>query len=154
MADSIKKLSFLIGEWNGKGEGFDTGKDSNISNILSFNYHPSPSIITGRFEARREGKPENEGMMFLLYDPNIGKYVRKQVYSYGFVMNEVGQETNEDLFVFDCVSIDAEPDYWKGLRIRSFLQKHSDREIAMGLQTAKKSEDFHTYGQNRFRKIT
>jgi hypothetical protein len=152
LVEPLKKLSFLIGEWKGRGEGFDTSKDTEITNTLGFTYDPSPSIITGRFEARRAGIRENSGMMIFLYDPNVGKIVRKQVYSYGFIMNEVGDE-KDDRFVFDCVSIDAEPDYWKGLKIRSFLQKHSDKEISMGLEVAKRGEDFRVYGQNRFHKI-
>ncbi len=89
--------------------------------------------------------------MIILYDPNIRKFVRKTIYSYGFVMNEVGEE-RDDRFVFDCTSIDAEPDYWKGLKIRNILQKHSDAEFSTGLETAKKGEEFRVYGQNRFRK--
>jgi len=150
--EPIKKLSFLIGEWKGKGEGFGTEKSEDISNTLSFAYDPAPSIITGRFRAMRSGKPENEGIMVFLYDRNINKFIRKQVYSYGFVMNEIGEQKGEDRFVFDTTSIDAEPDYWKGLRIRSFMQKHSESEITMGLETAKKGEEFHVLGQNRFRK--
>jgi hypothetical protein len=91
MTDQLRMLSFLIGEWRGKGEGFDTSKDTEIANNLAFHYDPSPSIITGRFEARRAGQLENNGMMILLYDANLGKIVRKQVYSYGFIMNEVGE---------------------------------------------------------------
>ena len=151
MGESFKKLSFLIGKWKGRGEGFDAGKETDIANTLDFSYDPSPSIITGRFEARRDGKPENSGLMIFLYDANLRKIVRKQVYSYGFIMNELG-DVKGDRFVFDCVGIDAEPDFWKGVKIRSFLQKHSDNEISMGLEVAKKDEDFRVYGQNRFHK--
>ena len=152
MAQSLKQLSFLIGEWKGSGEGFGTSKNTDISNSLEFEYGPSSSIITGRFEARRAGKMENNGIMILLHDNNIGKFVRKQVYSYGFVMNEVG-DAEGDKFTFDCVSIDAEPDYWRGMKIRSFLVKHSNDEISMGLEIAKKGEDYQLYGKNRFRRI-
>lgn len=147
----MKSLSFLVGKWTGRGEGFDTEKGTEIVNTLEFAYDPSPSIMTGRFEAVRSGKPENNGIMILLYDSNLQKYVRKQVYSYGFLMNEVGVANGEG-FLFDTVSIDAEPDYWKGLKIRSFLHKHSDNEISLGLQTAKQGGEFRTYGQNRFHK--
>ncbi len=56
MENQFKKLSFLIGRWKGKGEGFDSGKDTEIANTLEFSWDPSPSIITGRFEAQRAGK--------------------------------------------------------------------------------------------------
>jgi len=152
MENQFKTLSFLIGRWKGRGEGFDSGKGTEIANTLDFSWDPSPSIITGRFEAQRAGKLENNGIMIFLYDTNLAKIVRKQVYSYGFIMNEVG-ELKGDRFVFDCIGIDAEPDYWKGVRIRSFLQKHSDTEISMGLEIAKKGEDFRLYGQNRYHKL-
>jgi hypothetical protein len=150
-SDPFSKISFLIGDWEGRGEGFDTGKDSDITNKMSFAFAPSPSIITGRFEARRAGKLENEGAMIILYDPNIRRFVRKTVYSYGFIMNEIGT-TRGNRFLFDCVGIDALPDYWKGLRIRTFLEKKSEDEFTSGLMTAKKGEAFHVYGQNRFRR--
>ena len=147
--DRFKKLAFIVGEWDGKGEGFDTGKESDITNRMTLAYDPSPGVITGRFEARRSGKLENQGMMIFLYDPVINKFIRKTVYSYGFLMNEVG-ELKDDRFVFDCVGIDAEPDYWKGLRIRTYIEKHSDDDFSTGLETASKGEEFKLYGQNRF----
>lgn len=150
-AEQMRKLSYLIGEWHGRGEGFDTGKDDDIANALTFAYGPSPSMITGHFSAKRSGRMENSGTMTILYDSSIGRFVRKQIYSYGFIMNEIG-EMKGDRLTFDCVSIDAEPDYWKGLRIRSFLQRHSDNDFSTGLETAKEGEDFRLYGQNRFQK--
>jgi len=88
---------------------------------------------------------------FYLYDPNIRKFVRKTVYSYGFFTNEVGVAKG-DKFIFDSVNINAEPDYWKGLRIRNVIQRHSNDEFSTGLQTAKKGEGFRLYGSNRFRR--
>ncbi len=150
MASPLKGLAFLIGDWDGSGEGFDT-KDEEIRNRMSFAYDPSPSIISGRFEAWRSGKLENKGSMTILYDPNIRKLVRKTVYSYGFIMNEVG-ELRGERFDFDCTGVDAMPDFWKGLRIRTFIEKHSDADFTSGLETAKEGEDFRVFGQNRFRR--
>ena len=149
--DPFNKISFLIGDWDGRGEGFDTGKESDITNRMSFALAPSPSVITGRFEARRAGKLENEGTMIIIYDPNIRRLVRKMVYSYGFIMNEVGT-VRGSRFLFDSVGIDALPDYWKGLRIRTFLDKKSEDEFTSGLMTANKGGPFRIYGQNRFRR--
>jgi hypothetical protein len=149
----MKELSFIVGEWDGKGEGFDTGPESDITNKMSFAYDPSPGIISGRFEARRSGKLENQGIMIFMYDSNTKKYVRKTVYSYGFLMNEVGR-LKGDKFVFECIGIDSEPSYWKGLRIRTFIDRISNNEFLSGLETAKPGGKFKLFGRTRFRRRT
>jgi len=47
--------------------------------------------------------------------PNINKYVRKSMFSYGWINNEVG-DFHGDGLTFDVVSMDREPDYFKGLK--------------------------------------
>ena len=87
-----------------------------------------------------------------MWDSNIGKYVRKPLYSYGWILNEVG-EFNEDRLTLDVVSTDGEPDYFKGTRWRSYIHKHSLSEIGTGLEVAKEGESFRLYGEQRSRKI-
>ncbi len=55
--------------------------------------------------------------------------------------------------VFDIVSIDGEPDFFKGLRWRSFIHKYSNSEIGSGLELAKKEEPFRLYGETRARRL-
>jgi len=66
----------------------------------------------------------------------VQKYVRKSVYSYGWILNEVG-ELNGDRLTLDVVSTDGEPDFFKGTRWRSYLHKYSTQVIGTGLEVAK-----------------
>ncbi len=87
-----------------------------------------------------------------MFDPNIGKYVRKSIFSYGWTNNEVGG-WKDDRLVLDVVSMDGEPEYFKGVKWRSFVQKYSEDEIGVGLEASKKGEPFRLYGDTRARRV-
>lgn len=87
-----------------------------------------------------------------MFDQNFNRFVRKMVFSYGWITNEIG-DWNGDTLNFDVVSVDGEPEFFKGLRWRSFIRKYSDDEIGSGLQMARKGEDFRLYGETRAKRI-
>ena len=97
-------------------------------------------------------KPLHRALTYLMWDHNVRKYVRKSVYSYGWILNEVG-ELNGDRSTFDVVSTDGEPDFFKGTRWRSYLHKYSSEEIGTGLEVANVGEPFRLYGEQRARKV-
>ncbi len=127
------------------------GERGVIESIFRFTQDPSDHFIASRGESRKEGKLVNTGLTYLMHDTNIGKYVRKSIFSYGWILSEVG-EWNNDRLVFDIVSIDGEPDYFKGLKWRSFIHKYSENEIGSGLEVSKNGEPFRLYGETRARR--
>ncbi len=151
MSEPLKKLAFLLGDWRGRSED-QFGEKGVIESTFSFTQDPSDHFIAARGESWKEGKLVNRGLSFLIFDPNIGKYVRKSIFSYGWVNNEVGEWKNDRL-VFDIISIDGEPEFFKGLRWRSFIHKYSENEIGSGLEVAKKEEPFRLYGESRARRL-
>ena len=64
----------------------------------------------------------------------------------------MGEWKNNRLTI-DIVSIDGEPDYFKGLRLRNFIQKSSEDEIVDGVETAKLGEEFRLFGRIIARKL-
>jgi hypothetical protein len=81
-----------------------------------------------------------------LYDGNIKKFIKKDVYSYGFIVNQVG-ELEGKRFNFESVGIDSEPEYYKGVRFRTFVEMVSPKTIAMGVETAKSGKGYTLYGK-------
>lgn len=152
MSEEFKRLGFLIGEWKGKASGPVTEGAKDIENRMVLAFDPGQSIISGTFEARQGERVENRGYMYILYDGNKRRYVRKLVYSYGWIQNEEGVFEGNDL-VLDVVSTDAEPDYFKGLRVRHHIQKVTDDEIVTRMETAKNDGDYTLYVQQKFRRV-
>ncbi len=150
MSEQLQKLRFLLGEWKGRAED-QFGEKGVIESRFTFSLEPSDRFIMGQGESRKEGQLVNRAASFLMWDQNIGKYVRKSVFSYGWINNEVG-EWKDDGLVFDIVSIDGEPEFFKGVRWRSFIRKYSESEIGFGLEVAKKGEQFRLYGETRARR--
>jgi len=150
MSEQLQKLRFLLGEWKGRAED-QFGEKGVIESRYVFTQDPSEHFIAERDESWKEGKLVNRSVSFLMWDSNIGKYVRKSVFSYGWVNNEVG-DWKDDRLVFDIVSIDGEPDFFKGVRWRSFIRKYSENEIGSGLEVSKKGEPFRLYGETRARR--
>jgi len=150
MTQQLKRLGFLVGKWSGTAEGF--GGDSPLTSIASFDYEPGNSIISGYRESRTGKKLQNRVLMMFLYDRNLEKFVRKDVYSYGFLVNQIG-ELDGNRFVFDSVGIDSEPDFYKGVKFRSFVEKLSNKSISMGVETAKPGEKFRLYGQQKLKRV-
>ena len=151
MSAPLKRLEFLIGKWQGRAEN-QFGEKGVIEGIIECTHDPGEKFIAMIGEARTNGKLLHRALTYLMWDSNIGKYVRKSLYSYGWILNEVG-EFNEDRLTLDVVSTDGEPDYFKGTRWRSYIHKHSLSEIGTGLEVAKEGESFRLYGEQRSRKI-
>lgn len=151
MTRSIKQLEFLLGRWSGIAEGPGTD-DGKLTSTAAFTYEPGKSIISGYRENREGKKLENRIIMLFLHDKNLDKFVRKDVYSYGFVVNQIG-EPNGRRFTFDSVGIDSEPEYYKGVKFRTFVEELSDRNITMGVETAKPGETYHLFVQQKLKRV-
>jgi len=151
MNDQLKELGFLVGKWKGTSKD-QFGAKGTIETSYTYALEPSERFISCQYENRQEGKMVNRGAVFLMFDSNLGKFVWKDVISYGWISNGVGEWKNDRLTV-DIVSIDGEPDYFKGLRLRNFIQKSSDYEIVDGVETAKPGEEFRVLGRISARKV-
>ena len=123
----MQKLRFLLGEWKGRAED-QFGEKEVIESRYVFTQDPSDHFIAERDESWKEGKLVNRSVAYLMFDRNIRRYVRKSVFSYGWVNNEVG-EWKDDRPVLNIVSIDGEPDFLRGVKWRSFIL--SGRTIAI-----------------------
>lgn len=117
-----------------------------------FTHDPGKDVISGYRENMDGKKLENRILMIFIHDRNTDKLVRKDIYSYGFIVNQVGEE-REGRFVFDSVSMDGELDYFKGIRFRTFIEKHSKERMTMGVEVAEKGREFHLYVQQKFRRV-
>jgi hypothetical protein len=149
--EPLKQLEFLIGHWKSRAEN-QFGEKGVIEGVLECAHEPSEKFIAMIGESRSDGKLVNRGVSYLMWDENIKKYVRKSLFSYGWILNEVGS-LDGDRLVLDVVSMDGEPDYFKGTRWRSFIQKYSENEIGTGLEVAKDNGAFSLYGESRAKRI-
>jgi len=149
MAQPLEKLEFLIGKWSGKAEGF--GDEGELSMIASFAYEPGENVISGFRESRHGKELENRILMMFLHDRNSKRLIRKDIYSYGFVVNQIGDVEN-GRFIFNCVNMDSEPDYFKNVKFRTFIEKISEKRIVLGIEVAKQGEDYRLYGQQKLTK--
>ena len=149
--DPLKRLEYLIGHWKSRAEN-QFGEKGVIEGTFECSHSPSGNCIAMIGESRSDGKLVNAAATYLIWDQNISKYVRKSIYSYGWILNEVGV-LNADRLVLDVVSIDGEPDYFKGTKWRSFIQKYSENEIGTGLEVAKADGPFKPYGESRAKRI-
>jgi len=151
MIDQLEELGFLVGKW--KGTSTDQfGAKGTIETSYTYSFEPSEKFISCQYENRQDGKMVNRGALFLIFDSNLGKFVWKDVISYGWVNNEVG-EWKDDKLLFDIVMIDSELSFFKGVRWRSFIRKYSEAEIGSGLEVAKEEQPFRLYGETRARRV-
>ncbi len=151
MSEPMKRLEFLIGKWKGRAEN-QFGEKGVIEGTFDCSHDPGEAFIAMVGEARTNGKLLHRALTYLMWDLNVKKYVRKSVYSYGWILNEVG-ELNGDRLTLDVVSTDGEPDYFKGTRWRSYIHKYSENEIGTGLEVAKSGEPFRLYGEQRAKRV-
>jgi len=149
--EPLKQLAFLLGEWRGNSQD-QFGEKGVIESRYVFSPDPSEHFIAERAESWKEGKLVNRSVAYLMFDGNTGKYVRKSFFSYGWINNEVG-EWRDDKLLFDIVSIDSEPSFFKGVRWRSFIRKYAEAEIGSGLEVAKEEQPFRLYGETRARRV-
>jgi hypothetical protein len=149
--EPLKRLEFLIGRWMSRSEN-QFGEKGVIEGILECTHEPSDKFIALLGESKSNGKLVNRAASYLMWDQNINKYVRKSLFSYGWILNEIGSLYGDRL-TLDVISMDGEPEYFKGMRWRSFIQKYSDNEIGTGLEVAKGGEAFRLYGESRAKKV-
>jgi hypothetical protein len=147
----LKRLEFLIGRWVSRSED-QFGEKGVIEGVLECSHEPSEKFIALVGESKSNGKLVNRAASYLMWDHNIRKYIRKSLFSYGWILNEVGS-LNVDRLTLDVVSMDGEPEYFKGMKWRSFIQKYSENEIGTGLEVAKGSEPFRLYGESRAKRV-
>ena len=151
MSGALDKLRFMLGAWKGRAEN-QFGEKGVIESEYEVVQDPSDMFVTIRGESRSNGKLVNRAVTIIMFDRNIGKYVRKSAYSYGWISNEVG-DWDGDKLVTDFVSIDGEPGFFKGVKWRSYIRKISENEIATGLEVSKNGEPFKLYGESRARRV-
>ncbi len=142
----------MLGDWKGRSED-QFGEKGVIETTVTFTQDPSEHFISERDVSWKGDKRVNRSVSFLMWDQNIQKYVRKSMFSYGWVNNEVGTWKGDRL-TFNIVSIDGRPEFFKGVKWRSFLHKYSENEIGLALEVSKKGEPFRLYGETRAQRVT
>jgi hypothetical protein len=103
-------------------------------------------FITEREERWNKGRLVHKSASFLHYDPRTDKFRLKEIYSYGFVNNEVEYARTDKEIRFEVV-IEPSPKQFEGMRWRSYMRKISDSKIAMGLERAEGKEEFERFGE-------
>jgi hypothetical protein len=136
---------FLIGTWKSSAEG-QFGEKGVVEGVTVISYEPSEAFITAKGENWCEGRLLNKSISVLFYDGSEKKFRRKTFFSYGFVNNEVECARTKDEIRFDIV-MEPLPKQFEEMKWRSFIRKISDNKVAMGLEVAKKADEFKNYGE-------
>jgi len=145
VSSPLDKWRFLIGSWRGTAEN-EFGEEGVVDSIHVFSEKLGGEYITGKHEAWNAGKLVHKAASFLYYDPMQGKFRRKEIYSYGFVYNEVEYARTDGEIRFEVVS-EPSPKQFAGTRWRSYIRKISDDKIAMGMECAKDEGKFESFGE-------
>jgi len=106
----------------------------------------------GKHETTQNGKIINQSIGLLFFDVLNRVYRRKSFFSYGFVNNEVSYEHSSTKIRFDLTS-EPLPTQFEGMRWRSYITKVSPDQILLGLEQAKKGENFQLYGETQLEKV-
>lgn len=136
---------FLIGTWKSSAED-QFGEKGVVEGVTVISYEPSEAFITAKGENWCEGRLLNKSISVLFYDGAEKKFRRKTFFSYGFVNNEVECARTKDEIRFDIV-MEPLPKQFEEMKWRSFIRKISDNKVAMGLEVAKKADEFKNYGE-------
>ena len=136
---------FLVGEWQGESKD-QFGESETIKGTAVYSLDPSDSFIMEKREAWSGNRLVNKSISLMFYDGAEKKLKRKNFFSYGFVNNEVEYMRNEKEIRFD-ITMEPLSKNFQGTRWRSFIKKISEDKIAVGLEVAKKGEDFKSYGE-------
>lgn len=147
----LDSLAFLVGRW--RAETTDQfGEEGTIESTFEGSRDLGDRSFIIRGESHNAGRLVNSSIQLIIYDAGADKFVRKSLFSYGFINNEEGNWEGDTL-LFDVVKIDNEPSSFRGVRWRSFIRKYGDDEIGLGLYAAKPGEEFKPYGETRARRI-
>lgn len=141
----LDKWKFLIGRWKGVAED-EFEEEGVVESTHVFSAELGVKFITGKHEAGNAGKLVHKASFFLYYDPTTDKFRRKEIYSYGFVNNEVEISRADREIRFEIV-MEPSPKQFEGMRWRSYIRKISDNKIAMGFERAKGDGEFELYGE-------
>jgi hypothetical protein len=147
----LDKWRFLIGMWKSSAKG-QFGEKGVVEGVTVISYEPSEAFIMAKGENSCEGWLLYKSISILFYDNTEKKFRRKTFFSYGFVNNEVECARSKDEIRFD-ITMEPLPNQFEEMRWRSFIRKISDDKAAMGLEVAKKGEDFKNYGETILTKI-
>jgi len=141
----LSKLEFLLGRWEGSSVD-QFGEKGTIVSTLECTHEPSELFLQLSGENRKNGKLVNRAVQFLTFDSRIKKYIYKRMWSMGFIENGVGQWEDDDTLMFE-IEFDNEPEFFLGMRWKSFIRCYGQNEIGHGLYCANKGEEYRLYGE-------
>ena len=149
------RFEFLIGNWEGTGEGFSSGKSSIHSTfefLLNKKYiKVTNSSIFEPDDKNPEGsKHEDWGM--ISYDTDRGLYVFRQFHGEGFVNQYVlnGSLSNDTTFIFETEAIE---NFMKGGSARFTIHKLGADHIETVFDVSMPGHTYTCFGRNHlFRK--
>lgn len=148
----LEDWHFLIGHWKG-GSTDQFDETGEITSTATFTLELGGGAIMGKHETTQNGKIINQSIGLLFFDVLNRVYRRKSFFSYGFVNNEVSYEHSSTTIRFGLTS-EPLPTQFEGMRWRSYITKVSPDQILLGLEQAKKGEDFQLYGETQLEKVT
>ncbi|MFX1562708.1 MAG: hypothetical protein ACFFDP_05325 [Promethearchaeota archaeon] len=142
---------FLLGKWKGTSEGqYNTvGK---ISSTIEFTLELNGKCIMAKHEAWTGKQFVNSSIGLLFYDQIENRFLRKVLYSYGFVNNDVEYTRNPTEIRFETTT-EPLPRQFQGIHWHSYIKKNSETEIVLGMETSKNGKDFKLYGETVFQKV-
>lgn len=143
---------FLLGTWKGTSEG-QYNVVGQITSTIVFTLELNGNCIMAKHEAWTGNQFVNSSIGLLFYDQLTNRFLRKVLYSYGFVNNDVEYTRNNSEIRFETTN-EPLPTQFQGIRWRSYIKKLSDTEIALGLESAKNDGSFKIYGETVFQKIS
>jgi hypothetical protein len=143
----LDKLSFLVGRW--KGQSSDQfGEKGVLESSSECSRELGDRFLQIRGETRKDGVVINASIDFITYDSKVKKYIRKRMWSYGFIENGEGEWEDDNTIVFKT-TYNNEPLGFEGTLWKSFIRRYSNDEIGHGLLTARKGEPYRLYGETR-----
>jgi hypothetical protein len=143
----LDKLSFLVGRWKSRTED-QFGEKGVLESTFECTRELGDRFLQTRGETRKDNVVINKAIDFITFDYKIKKYIRKRMWSYGFIENGEGQWEDDNTLMFQ-ITYNNEPLGFEGTLWKSFIRKYSDNEIGHGLYTAKKGEHYKLYGESR-----
>ena len=143
----LDRLGFLVGRWKGSSKD-QFGEQGLLESFGECTRELGNRFLQIKGETRKDGVAINKSLDFITYDSTIKKYVRKRLWSYGFIENGEGSWEDDNRIIFQITFNNAPPGF-EGTLWRSFIRKYSDNEIGMGLLTSSKGEEYKLYGESR-----
>lgn len=146
----LNKWNFLIGTWKGVSDN-QSQDEGNIITNAKFEFSPSDSFIHGIFESNNEEGLVNRGDYYLYVNPYDKNYLRKVIFSYGFVNNETSYYFDNSIIKFNTI-VEPSPKQFEGITWKSFMKKNSEVEIEFGLENSTDGTNFKLYAKTKLYK--